>query len=84
MELSSSNFLSKIILHKPNYLFNYGHLGYQTYYVSPDETKLMNDLYFDYARLGEIQEDVQNAEPLIRNADILSVDVSSVKEFRII
>ena len=58
-ELSSSNFLSKIILHKPNYLFNYGHLGYQTYYVSPDETKLMNDLYFDYARLGEIQEDVR-------------------------
>lgn len=77
--LSSSNFLSKIILHKPNYLFNYGHLGYQTYYVSPDETKLMNDLYFDYTRLGEIQEDVQNAEPLIRNADILSVDVSSVR-----
>jgi len=78
-DLSSSNFLSKIILHKPNYLFNYGHLGYQTYYVSPDEIKLMNDLYFDYARLGEIQENVQNAEPLIRNADIVSVDVSSVR-----
>jgi len=77
--LSSSNFLSKIILHKPNYLFNYGHLGYQTYLVSPEETKLMSDLYFDYSRLGEIQNDVQNAEPLIRNADILSVDVSSIR-----
>ena len=79
-ELSSSNFLSKIILHKPSYLFNYGHIGYQTYLVSPDETKLMDDLYFDSYRLGEIQEDVKNAEPIIRNADIISVDVSSIRQ----
>lgn len=78
-ELSSSNFLSKIILHNPNYLFNYGHIGYQTYFVSPEETKLMDDLYFDSFRLGEVQSNVKNAEPIIRNGDILSVDVSSVR-----
>jgi arginase family enzyme len=73
------SFVSKIILHKPNYLFNYTNIGYQTYFVDPDAIRLMKNLFFDVYRLGEIRANLQEAEPLVRNADLLSVDIASIK-----
>lgn len=78
-EISSKAFLNKIILHQPNYLFNASILGYQTYFVSPIDKKLMEDLYFDIYRLGELQSDISKAEPIVRNADMISVDVASIR-----
>ncbi|MFT7157592.1 MAG: formiminoglutamase [Parvicella sp.] len=78
-EINSNNFLSKIILHQPNYLFNCSSIGYQTYLNSPVSKKLMDDLFFDSYRLGEIQSNIAHGEPALRNADILSIDVSSIR-----
>jgi len=77
--VNSGSFLNHIILHQPCYLFNYGHVGYQSYLVPPNRIKLMDDLYFDFIRLGETQSVLSKAEPLVRNADILSVDVSCIR-----
>jgi len=46
-DLNSQSFLSHIILHQPNYLFNYANIGYQSYHVDQDAISLMNNLYFD-------------------------------------
>lgn len=78
-EISSNEYLNKIILHQPNYLFNASIIGYQTYFVSPVEKKLMEDLYFDIYRLGELQGDISKSEPIVRNADMISLDVSSIR-----
>lgn len=78
-DLNNRNFLSKIILHQPNYLFNCSVMGYQTYYVDPVIKQLMEDLYFDLYRLGEIQSSIVRGEPIIRNADMLSVDVNAIR-----
>lgn len=78
-EISSNEYFNKIILHQPNYLFNASVIGYQTYFVSPVEKKLMEDLYFDIYRLGELQADISKAEPIVRNADMISLDVSSIR-----
>lgn len=78
-KLSSVSFLNKIILHQPCYLFNYGHLGHQSYLVSSDDLKLMDDLYFDAYRIGELQTEISNAEPVLRNADLISFDVSCIR-----
>ena len=78
-EVSSRSFLSNIILHQPNYLFNYANLGYQTYFVDQDALKLMKNLMFDTYRLGVLRENIEEAEPVVRNADLISVDVSSVR-----
>ena len=40
-ELGSQSYLSSIILHQPNYLFNYANIGYQTYFIDQDALKLM-------------------------------------------
>lgn len=77
--VNSSSYLSKIILHQPNYLFNFTNIGYQTYFVSQDSILLMEKLLFDIHRLGEVTSNVKMVEPLFRNADFASFDVSSVR-----
>jgi len=78
-ELTAQSYLSRIILHQPNYLFNYTNLGYQTYYVDHLAVDLMENLLFDVYRLGLIKAKMEDAEPVVRNADILSFDISAVR-----
>ncbi|MFW6019184.1 MAG: formimidoylglutamase [Bacteroidales bacterium] len=77
---NSQSYLSKIILQQPNYLFNYTNIGYQTYFVDYEALKLMQNLHFDTYRLGNIRKDLKEVEPMVRNADILSFDVSAIRQ----
>ena len=78
-ELTSQSYLSKIVMNKPNNLFNYSNIGYQTYYNSQDEIDLLDSLFFDTYRLGEVSNAIHLVEPLMRDADIVSLDLSSIK-----
>lgn len=79
-EINADNFLSKIILHQPNFLFNYSNIGYQSYFISKQETDLLEKLFFDVYRLGTTRNEIAEAEPIIRNADFISFDVSSIRQ----
>jgi len=79
-EIDSQTYLSKIILHQPNFLFNYTNIGYQTYFVDQEAIELMGKLYFDAYRLGVIRKDIEMVEPLVRNADMISIDISSIRQ----
>ncbi|MBL7896744.1 MAG: formimidoylglutamase [Bacteroidia bacterium] len=78
-DITNTSYLGKIILHQPNYLFNYSNIGYQTYLVSPSSTTMMTKLYFDAYRLGQIRDKIEEAEPIIRQADMISFDITSIK-----
>lgn len=78
-ELSNQTYLSKIILSQPNFLFNYSNIGYQSYFVSQSQIELMDKLNFDVYRLGQVRADMQEVEPIVRNADMLSFDVSAIR-----
>ncbi|MBC7523875.1 MAG: formimidoylglutamase [Flavobacterium sp.] len=75
----SESYLSKIIVEEPNNLFNFSNIGYQTYLNSQEEIDLIEKMYFDAYRLGEVSNDIAISEPVFRDADILSVDLTSVK-----
>lgn len=79
IETTSESYLNRIFLHEPNYLFNFSNLGYQTYFVSQDSLRVMDKLYFDVNRLGELSGQMQNIEPIIRNASMVSFDVSAIR-----
>ncbi|WP_295677019.1 formimidoylglutamase [uncultured Mucilaginibacter sp.] len=79
IETTSTSYLNKIFLHDPNYLFNFSNLGYQTYYTSQDSLRVMDKLYFDTHRLGEIAGNVAVAEPIIRNASMVSFDMGVIR-----
>ena len=75
--LNSESYLSHIILHQPNYLFNYTNIGYQTYYIDNENISLMKQLLFDIYRLGTIKNRPELTEPLLRNADIITIDAAA-------
>ncbi len=79
-EINSKAFLNKIIVHQPNFLFNYTNLGYQTYFVDQDAIDLMGKLYFDVYRLGAIRSNIEEVEPFVRNADMVSFDISAIRQ----
>lgn len=77
--ISSNSYMSKIITDKPNNLFNFSNIGYQSYFNAQEEIDLMERLFFDAYRLGEITSDVGLAEPVLRNAHLVSIDARAIR-----
>lgn len=77
--IKNDSFVGKIILDKPYNLFNYATIGYQTYFNSQEEIDLMDKLYFESYRLGQVSKDITLVEPVLRDANIVSIDLNSVK-----
>lgn len=78
-ELSSRSYVSRIVMEEPNNLFNFSNIGYQTYFNSQEEINLLDKLYFDAYRLGQVK-DVTLVEPIMRDADVVSIDIGSVRQ----
>ena len=77
--VSATSYLTKIIIDEPNNLFNFSNVGFQTYYNSQEEIDLIDKLFFDAYRLGEISNNIAISEPVFRDADLVSIDLTSVK-----
>ena len=78
-EINKDGYLSHLMMHRPCYLFNHANIGCQSPYVDKEELNLFDKLYFDICRLGEFNADFKKAEPHLRNADILSLDLESIR-----
>lgn len=75
----SETFMTRIIMEVPANLHNFCVLGYQTYFNSQEEIDLIDKMYFESYRLGEIITDVKISEPVFRDADIVSYDINAIK-----
>ena len=73
--ISGRSYMSKIIMEKPNVLNNYTNIGYQSYYCAIEEKDLMDKLYFDGIRLGQLLDNIKLSEPVFRDADIVGFDM---------
>jgi formiminoglutamase len=78
-EISKDAYVNKLLMHRPCFLFNYATLGFQTPLVKHAQLDLFNKLYFDAVRLGEFNADFKVAEPLLRNTDLLSIDLQAIR-----
>lgn len=76
----SSNFVMSILAHSPNYLFNYSHIGHQTYLNDSKAVQTLESLNFDCYRLGLIRQNLEDVEPILRDADMVTIDVSSIRQ----
>ena len=77
--IRSDAYLNKLILQQPNYLLNYANIGYQVYMNSPADLKMMDDLFFETYRVGTMRKDLEEVEPIVRNADMVTIDISAVR-----
>ncbi|MCA0132973.1 formimidoylglutamase [Winogradskyella alexanderae] len=79
LPIKNNSYVGKVIVEQPYNLFNYSTIGYQTYFNSQEEIDLMEKLYFEAYRLGDVSADINMVEPLLRDAHIVSVDLKSVQ-----
>ncbi len=79
-QVSSKTFLGKIISDYGENLFNISIIGTQRYYIAQNEIDLMENLYFDLIRLGQLRKDFPIAEPYLRDCELISFDLGSVKQ----
>jgi arginase family enzyme len=78
--ISSTGYLNKIVLQQPGYLLNYSNIGYQTYLNSNEDLELMKQLFFETWRVGILRKDMEEIEPIVRNAEMVSLDISAVRQ----
>lgn len=77
--IDPNSYISQIISHTPSYLHHFTNIGYQSYYVSQEELDFMQKMSFDTHRLGSFFDDITKVEPLLRNTDLISLDLCSVQ-----
>jgi len=77
--IKNTSYVGKIILEEPYNLFNYSTIGYQTYFNAQEEIDLMERLYFEAYRLGDVSKDIHIVEPVMRDAHVVTVDLKSIR-----
>ncbi len=79
VSLNSRSYVNHIILHQPDYLFNLNAIAYQTYLVSKESINMYDKLFFNATRVGMIAGKMDQSEPLIRAADLISFDIGAIR-----
>ena len=74
----SDNFLMELLTSEPNFIRHYNHIGFQSFYVHPNMLETLDKLRFDCYRVGTVKESMEEMEPVIRNCQLLSFDISAI------
>ncbi len=76
----AENYLEKIVNDLGKGIWNISCLAHQTYNTEPEKLAWLSKKNFDEVRLGEMRGDITLAEPYFRDADVVSVDISSIRQ----
>lgn len=77
--VNDRSFLMDMLTGEPNYIKHYTHLGFQSYYVQPRMLEMLDKLRFDFLRVGRLREHMEDAEPALRDVDMLSIDMNAIR-----
>ena len=78
-EVHGRNWLNALVLPEGGHLFDFTQLGHQRYLCDGDTLQLMEKMHFDAIRLGRLRADLPATEPILRDADLVSFDLSAVR-----
>jgi formiminoglutamase len=79
-EAQTSELLNQLVFHEKSKLFNLSILGCQTHYISPVTYRLMEELLFEYVRLGAARDNLSELEPLLRYGDLFALNLAALKQ----
>ncbi len=74
-----TTYLNRILLDSNSQLFDFTHLAYQSYFTEPKSLELLDKLYFNHVRLGELRMDIRETEPHFRNSDVLAFSMAAIR-----
>lgn len=78
-EVLFDSYVGALLFRRPCYLFNHATIGVQPNRNNPNDLELFDKLFFDICKLGEFNSDFKKAEPILRNSDLISVDLNALK-----
>ena len=74
------SFISQLLDKYSKHIFNLSFLGYQTHYCDPKLNEWLSEKKYDGIRLGTIKAEIEEAEPIIRDADMIFFQLDSLKQ----
>ena len=77
--ITADSYLSKIIMDEENKLNQFSNIGYQKHLTSQPEIELIDKMKFESLSLGKVKSNINEAEPVLRESNIISFDIKSVK-----
>ncbi len=72
-------YLSKIMEDPSNEPMFMSVIGIQNYLTNPLDIELSNKIYLELLRLGDLRADLKGAEPILRDANVVSFDMSAIR-----
>jgi formiminoglutamase len=79
LKSTSDSYLFELLLKKRK-LFKFVHAGHQAYLTEKHSLELIQKLFHDAVRLGQIRNDLKMVEPILRDTDIVSFDIGCVRQ----
>jgi len=74
------SFLNPLLIKVPESLKQFNLVGLQEYYTDNALLTRIHKNHFEYQRLGTLRQNMGEAEPAFRDAHLISLDVSSIKQ----
>ncbi|MBA3649863.1 MAG: formimidoylglutamase [Chitinophagales bacterium] len=78
-DIDDESFLMQIFQYQPSFIFNVNLVAYQTHLTSQHAIEIMNHLNFESYRLGKVKMDLNEMEPVLRDTNLFSLDMSAIR-----
>lgn len=72
--------LWRILVEEKESLFTFSNIGYQSHFVSANITKFLSEQSHFAYRLGYIKSNLNEVEPILRDTDMLGINISSIRQ----
>ena len=72
--------LWKVLIDEKDSLFSFTNVGYQTHFVNNKTIRFLSENLHSFYRLGYIRSKMKDVEPIFRDADIIGLNISSVRQ----
>lgn len=76
---SSTNFLKELIEQEASSIYNISVIGFQSYFVDNKQIEIFDRNHFELYRLGYVRSHFEDIEAVLRDADLVSFDLASVR-----
>jgi len=79
-ENHSKSALWEILVEENDSLFTFSNIGCQSHFVGTNTLRFIEDSLHNAYRLGNIRENIQHIEPIFRDADFVTLNISSIRQ----
>jgi len=77
---SRSHYLNELVADPDGCLYDFVHLGYQSYLSDAGSFDRLGEFFFESHRLGILRDDIRESEPVFRNSDLLVFSMNAIRQ----